>query len=247
MRVNLDQDFICFADESGISEDRFTVVGGLLMRSNRAAEVYSSLEKYRFDHSMRSELKWSKISNQKLDNYISLIDLFFALNSSNLVQFHCLMFDNHQWNHKKFNNGDPDIGLSKLYYDLIVHKFVKRCGKGGKRLLACLDHRNSSTALEDLRLMINRTAARDFAMPHRPLAQLISKDSKSDDILQMNDVILGAVCAIKNGRHLLSGTREAKRVIAQYVLSKSGLECFDIDSPTTVHRFTVWNKKPRSR
>ncbi len=240
------QDFAFYADESGISQDRFTVVGGLCMRRDTVARVYASMAKYRDDHKMRSELKWSKVSNQKLEEYMALVDLFFALNNTNHIQFHAVIFDSHQANNAKYNNGDQDIGLSKLYYDLLLHKFVKRCGKTGS-LFACLDRRNSSTSLDDLRRMLNATAARDCGVFHSPLRQLISRDSKTDCVLQMNDVILGAVCSIRNGRHLLAGTRQAKRELAKYVLDKSGVQSYDSDTPREMNRFTIWNKRPRPR
>lgn len=240
------QDFAFYADESGISQDRFTVVGGLCMRRGTASEVYDSITQYRRDHNMHAELKWSKVSNGKIDEYLALVDLFFALNNTNRIQFHAVIFDSHQANHNKYNDGDADIGLSKLYYDLLLHKFVKRCGNAGS-LFACLDRRNSSTSLEDVRLMLNRTAARDFRMDKPPMAQLISRDSKKDCVLQMNDVILGAVCSIRNGRHLLASTRAAKKDLAQYVLEKSGLQTFESDSPKGVNRFTVWNRMPLPR
>lgn len=246
MNLIAPQDFAFYADESGISQDRFTVVGGLCMHRSTAEEVYASITKYRDDHNMRSELKWSKVSNQKLKQYLALVGLFFALNNTNHIQFHSVIFDSHKANHSKYNKGDPDIGLSKLYYDLLLHKFVKRCGGSGT-LFACLDKRNSSTSLHDLRAMLNATAARDHNMEHQPLAQLVSRDSKLDCILQMNDVVLGAVCAIRNGKHLLAETREAKRVVAQHVLEKSGVSSFDLDTPRSVNRFTVWNKVPKPR
>lgn len=241
------QDFAFYADEAGISQDRFTVVGGLSMRSATAAQVYDSISEFRAEHRMRSELKWSKVSNQKLEEYRAFVDLFFALNNTNRIQFHAVVFDSHQWNHNKYNDGDADIGLSKLYYDLFLHRFVKRCGRNGARLFGCVDHRLSSTPLDEVRRMLNATAARDHGLYHKPMAQLVSRDSKKDCILQMNDVILGAVCAIRNGRHLLTSMRHAKKEVASYVLSKSGLDTFDQDSPRGVNRFTVWNKQPRPR
>jgi hypothetical protein len=68
-----------------------------------------------------------------------------------------------------------------------------------------------------------------------------------DDLLQLNDVILGAVCAARNGKHLLAAGRQSKRDLAQLVLQKSGLETFDQDSRRGVSRFTVWNLKMRPR
>lgn len=241
------QDFAFYADEAGISQDRFTVVGGLCMHRSTAEKVYDSIAEFRAKHGMASELKWSKVSNQKLSEYKAFVDLFFALNNTNHIQFHAVIFDSHQWNHNRYNQGDSDIGLSKLYYDLLLHKFVKRCGTDGRRLFACLDHRHSSTPLDDVRRMLNAAAARDHNLNHAPMAQLISRDSKKDCILQMNDVILGAVCAVRNGKHLLADTRMAKKELAGYVLEKSGVMTFDKDTPRSVSRFSVWNKRPRPR
>jgi hypothetical protein len=89
--------------------------------------------------------------------------------------------------------------------------------------------------------MINAAAARDYGLHGSPIKQLISADSKADDLLQINDVILGAVGAARNGKHLLSAGRASKRELANLVLSKSGLQSFDINSPRNVTRFTVWN------
>lgn len=64
-----EQDYIFIADEAGISNDRFTVVGGICMHKSTVAGVYETLAQYRKTLNMNSELKWSKISNQKEAEY----------------------------------------------------------------------------------------------------------------------------------------------------------------------------------
>lgn len=238
------QTYAFFADESGTSGDRFTVVGGICIHRNTLQSVHDSMHMYRVAHNMHSELKWSKISNQKATEYEALVDYFFALNNTNRLQFHCIIFDNHQWNHSKYNDGDADVGLSKLYYQLLKNSFAKRCAPHGD-LFACLDHRNSSTPLEDVRRMINAALKRDHGIHTSPLKQLVSADSKLEDLLQLNDVILGAVSAIRNGKHLLASTRDAKKNIALRVLEKSG--AVDFEKNFSVPRFNVWNFRPRPR
>lgn len=240
-----EQDYVFIVDEAGISNDRFTVVGGICAHRATLQGVYKTLSEYREAFNMRSELKWSKISDQKIKEYRWLVDYFFAMNNSNHIQFHSIIFDSHQWNHHRYNNGEGDTGLSKLYYQLILHKFMKRCGPHGT-LYTCLDHRNSKTSLEDLKKMLNSAYCRDSGQI-APLKQLVSKHSHDDDLLQLNDVILGAVCAVRNGKHLLAEHRKSKRQIAMDVLEKSGLQSFDRDSPKDIGRFTVWNMKARPR
>jgi hypothetical protein len=240
------QDWIFIADEAGTSQDRFTVVGGIALHRDVLIKVYRTLSAYREKYSMKAELKWSKISDQKQDEYKALVDYFFALNNKNHVEFHSLIFDSHQWNHQKYNKGDGDIGLSKLFYQLLLHRFVKTYGNHGS-LYIRLDHRNSSTSLESLRRMLNSGVAKEYDVKHNPVKQLVSMDSKQCDILQMNDVILGAVCAARNGKHLIDGGKISKKNIANIVLEKSGLTTFDINSPAHVHRFTIWNMRPKPR
>lgn len=237
------QDFIFIADEAGISNDRYTVIGGIAMHRNTLEDAYATMAEYRKKYNMHAEMKWQKISNQKVDEYKALVDYFFAMNNTNLIHFHSIIFDSHRWAHRNYKDSNDDIGISKLYYELMLHKFVKLYGKKGE-LYIRVDHRNSKTPLEDIRRMLNSTASRDHDIHTDPVKQLVPCDSKHCDLLQLNDVILGAVCAARNGRHLVEGSRMAKRAIATHVLQQSGLETFDKNSPMRVKRFTVWNMEP---
>jgi len=240
-----EQDYVFIVDEAGISNDRFTVVGGICLHRDTLEGVYKTMAQYREAFNMKAELKWSKVSDQKMVEYQWLVDYFFAMNNSNLLQFHSIIFDSHQWNHHRYNEGVGDTGLSKLYYQLILHKFLCHCGPHGS-LYVCLDHRNSQTSLHDLKGMLNATGRRDHGLID-PLKQLVSKHSHDEDLLQLNDVILGAVCAARNGKHLLADYRKSKRLLAMQVMEKSGLTTFERDSPKGVGRFTVWNMRARPR
>ncbi len=128
----------------------------------------------------------------------------------------------------------------------MLHKFGKTCGPHGD-LCVCVDERNGSTSLIELLRMTNAGMAKKCGITHAPLKQIIPLDSKSDDLLQLNDVILSVVCAARNGKHLVAGGRASKRDLATAVLEKSGLGTFDRDSPRNVHRFTVWNMRLQPR
>ena len=240
------QDYAIYCDESGISNDRYVVVGGICMPRANIAMVHKNMHAFRERHNMHRELKWTKVTNGKQEEYTQLVESFFAMNNVNHCQFHAIIFDSHQWNHKRYNNGDADIGLSKLYYQLLHQKFCKICGPHGS-LYVRLDKRNSSTSLHDLRRMLNSAAERDHSIPHSPFKVVEPADSKECDILQLNDVILGAVSAVRNSKHILETTRSSKREIARLVLDKSGLGGFDLNSPANNSRFTIWNMKPRIR
>jgi len=235
-----EHDYVFVADEAGISNDRWTVVGGVCMHKSRVLQVLAAMQKYRTDHNMHSELKWTKISNQKQAEYEALVDYFFAMNNTNQIQFHSIIFDS--WSNRQGNtDGAGKKGVSYLYSELLLNRFINRCGLHGS-LYARLDERSSSISLEEQRKELNHSANEIYGINNNPLKILMSENSKKCDILQLNDVILGAVCSVRNGRYLLPGGRESKKQIATKVLAKSGFASFDIDTPKEISKFTVWHK-----
>ena len=82
------QDYAFFDDESGISNDRYTVVSGLTIHRSVLPTVLSTISAFRRANNMNAELKWSKVSNQKEGEYRELINTFFALNNAKLIEFH---------------------------------------------------------------------------------------------------------------------------------------------------------------
>lgn len=240
------QDFSVFADESGISNDRHMVVGATVVRRIYVNSLYRAIHEFRDLAGMHSELKWSKVSNQKLDEYKALVDIYFDFCQRGAIFFRATTFDNHMWDHARFNDSDPDIGISKLYYQMLLHQVVGHYGDLAT-LYICLDRRLSTTPLDKLHRILNAGASKDYKLDFGPVRVLVSKDSKKDDILQINDVILGAVSAYKNKRHELDGARASKSELAEYVLKKSGALTYDLDTPKSNTHFSLWNRKPRRR
>lgn len=148
------------------------------------------------------------------------------------------------WNHTRYNDSDADIGISKLYYQMLLHQVIGWYGDLAS-IYICLDRRLSSTPLQKLHRLLNAGASRDYGLSFGPVSILTAKDSKKDDILQINDVILGAVASYKNGRHLEENARFAKVELSKYVFERSGLKSYDVDSPKNAKHFSIWNRRPR--
>lgn len=237
------QDFAIFADESAITTGRHMHVGATVVRKLYVRALYQSIHDFRTEHKMHAELKWSKVSNQKLPAYKALVDIFFDFMDRGALTFRVTTFDNHKWDHKRYNNSDPDIGISKLFYQMLLHQVIGVYGDLAS-LYICLDRRRSSTGLLDLQRMLNAGAGKDYGLTFSPVRVLTAKDSKKDDLLQINDVILGGVSALKNKKHLKPNARAAKTDLAQHILKRSGLATYDRDSLPEQSRFAIWNRKP---
>jgi hypothetical protein len=56
------QRYAFFCDESGITQDRFTLVGGLIIPVDEVKNIQIVLKNFREQQGMKKELKWTKIT-----------------------------------------------------------------------------------------------------------------------------------------------------------------------------------------
>lgn len=235
-----------YADESRQNKDRFMVLGGIITPSANIQAIDDTMAKFRDETNMRSELKWSKVSNQKFAEYKRFVDFFFSLNDNDKFHFHCLVVDNHKINHHRYNQGDKEVGFYKFYYQLLLHKFGRPYGKDNS-LHVRLDHRTTPYSLDDLKLVLNNGYKKAKHSTHEPFRSVEPRNSKNSELMQINDIILGAISSCRNGVHLLAETRQSKRDLAAYVLEKAGIKDTAINTPRRMQRFSIWNFQMRKR
>jgi hypothetical protein len=232
-----------YCDESRQTKDRFMVLGGIIMDIGEIPAFDSTMKKFREEQKMSAELKWSKVSGQKLNEYKRFVEYFFALNDTDNIHFHCLIIDNHQVNHKKFSKGDYELGFYKFYYQLLLHCFGKKycTNENSVRLITHLDYRHTRYKLSTLKTILNSGINKKYKINYNPFVAVEPIDSKHSDLLQICDIILGAMGFQKNGYHLLSTSKKAKVELAQYIAEKAGLENLSDNTQLGTDRFTIWN------
>lgn len=59
-----------YCDESRQTADRYMVIGGLITERKNEAAFLQAMQLFRQSYNMHSELKWTKVSNQKLKEYL---------------------------------------------------------------------------------------------------------------------------------------------------------------------------------
>ncbi len=221
------------------------IIGGIIIPLSNVENFNATMKQYRLEQKMFAELKWSKVSNQKLLEYKRFIDYFFALNNTDNLHFHCIIIDNHQVNHRKFNRGDKELGFYKFYYQLLLHSFGKRYCREGEddRFVVYLDYRTTSYSLNKLKLILNRGMAKKYSINTSPFVSIEPRDSHKSELLQINDIILGAIGFQKNGYDLLADAKKAKKELANYIAEQAGLSDLKKNSAWGRDRFTLWNFK----
>jgi hypothetical protein len=219
------------------------VLGGIVIPSTNVSEFNNTMQKFRIEQKMFAELKWTKVTNQKLSEYKRFVEYFFALNNTDKLHFHCIIIDNHEVNNKKHTRRDKEIGFYKFYYQLLLHCFGKRYCQDEKedRFIVYLDYRNTTYSLNTLKIVLNRGMKKKYTVGTSPFVSIEPRDSKKSELVQINDIILGAIGFQKNGYDLLAGTRESKKELSRYIAEQAGLADLKRDSPWGNDRFTIWN------
>jgi hypothetical protein len=228
-----------YADESSQTKHRFLALGALTARTDTVPEIIRAIQAARLPSLPQGEMKWTKVSSGKLEAYRSVVDAFFSLSDQDLLHFHAILIDTSRLNHARFNQGDKEIGFSKMVFQLLN----KHCRLYPERLYAYLDSRTTRQSLDDLKMILNRNASRKHSRTDNPFRRVVFRDSKQSDLLQLNDVLLGSVAWVKNGHGNRSEASSSKNDLASYIMSKADLRSLDINTPPSRKRFTIWNFK----
>ncbi|MBK9671494.1 MAG: DUF3800 domain-containing protein [Bacteroidetes bacterium] len=156
-----------------------------------------------------------------------------------------MIVDTTQLNHRKHGNGGYEESFYKMFYQLLMHKFLKKYYDKDKdtRFIICMDERTTSYKLNDLKTILNSGIKKELSLPYEcnPIRTVEPRNSKNSEVIQINDLIIGAIGFQKNGNHLLAGSRRAKIELAEYVAKSAGLLNLQNDTRWGQHRFEIWN------
>lgn len=255
-----------YSDESRHRGERFLLLGGLWVRTLDVPAVESQIREIRNKHGYRNdagkwidflgEFKWTKVSNKYLPVYKDIVDLFFRLVDGGKIRFCVMLIDTHNPKVQKYDNIKRD-GYFKLLYQLYLHN----CRVPGvyKIYPDKITNPQHAVNLETLRITLNKALIKKFnklVNPENRLEQYVANitpvDSKKVQILQIVDVIIGAIGYFQNRHFQESGANKAKVELMKHVFDKliySGTikivgKKYMIARST---RFNIWLFRPKNK
>lgn len=227
-----------FCDEAGKDTDRYLAVGGLIVAHEVVARIRDEFLSRKANLALSKEAKWNLTKKASLEKHRALIAWVFDLIGKNELNFHCLLVDFQRFDHNLREDGGRAESMKRMYFQLILHRLLKKHGRDYD-CYALIDKCNELEGLQNLRGGLN-TASRRYKCDEA-LRAIEFRDSEAEPLLQMNDLILGAICAHKNRRFEEVGAGQFKANLAGYVLGKANLTNFDRDTPPRRTDFTIWN------
>jgi hypothetical protein len=227
-----------FADESSQSGCRYMLLSGIVIDDTDLEATRKALKAVQEKHKTLGTMKWGKVSQSKLHVYRDYCDLFFKLSSSDTMHFHSVTIDTSELDHKSYNAGNAEIGFSKFIYQLLVK--IARLYATENVLYVWLDRRKTKQSLNELQEIVNNGLAKHWNLTNKPVRRIVFRETEDEPILQINDVLLGALAARCNGHHAIPGASPAKAELSAYILKLGGIGNPLRDTPRGVSKFTTW-------
>lgn len=227
-------DYKIFCDESNhlySDSSNLMLIGGIGCPTNQVEYVNRAIKHIKHKHNAKSELKWTKVNNNKKEFYQELLEFFF---SSVYLKFNAqAVINKSRLNHDRYNEGEADKFYYKMYYyalipflkpDLNVNIFIDyKDTKGGQRAKK-LNEVIDNTFYGQINC--------EFTIIH----------SHESQIMQLADVMIGAI-AYKN-RQDIEHTSEIKNFIIKTIEHLSGIS-LEASTPQWEEKFRIFRFVPR--
>lgn len=225
-----------YSDESSHIYDGSSIMSlGAIWSSPDTAKWLSEnikLVKIRHDIKPRREIKWTKVSQKKVDYYKDLIDLF--INNDDL-HFRAVIVDKTSLDHEKFGQSKDDFYYKMQYY-LIRNIADKRVGS----FKLYLDYKDtwSNKRCQDLSKYLENTGI--LKCCHFSAQPIRSHEVSA---LQITDLITGAVMYANKPR--TDNDSLAKLDLVRYIEEKVGQK-LTIETPYSLEKFNLFFWESRS-
>jgi hypothetical protein len=204
-----------YCDESGhLPNDRqpLMVLGAVICPLEKTREFSVRIREIRERHHLPPafELKWTNVSQAKLDYYLDLVDYFF---DDDDLKFRGVVAPKAALNHERFNQSHDD------WYYKMMYQLLTRLLMPGASYRIYLDKKDTRGGVK-ARKLHEVLANSKYDFDHRMVERVQIVESHDVAQLQMADLLLGAVSYVNRGLT----TSAAKVTVASRVRQRSGYE-----------------------
>jgi len=222
--------YVVYCDESRHDDhitNPYMAIGSLwLLRENK--ELLSKrFRRTCIDNGLAAEVKWTKVSRQKLVSYKKLIDFFFEQPE---LCFRAIVINQKNIDYAKFHGSDKELGFYKFYYELLWHWIEPQ-----KEYLFLLDFKQNRDAhrYTDLyRILQNKVKGQSW------ISDLTVIDSHETPLAQLCDLLTGSVAAAWCNNIPFTSP---KRELIAYIGEKRGYELNVSSASSGIEKINIFN------
>lgn len=196
-----------YCDEScHLEHDRAKamLLGAISCPASEKERIYTEIRliKQKYGVSSWTEIKWTGVSPSKQALYIALIDYFLQEQS---LSFRAVVIkDKSNFNHAKYNRGSHDLWYYKAYYYLLDAMI----GYSGEyRIFVDIKDTCGGAKVEKLQEVLCNNK---YDFKHEVIKDIQQIKSNESEILQLTDLIMGAIGFYHNGHYVDADASQAK-------------------------------------
>lgn len=212
------------------------VLGAISCPEYEKASVFTDIRNLKIKHGLNSrlEIKWTKVSESKIDFYIDVLNYFWdsdALSYRGLVATGKDHLD-----HKTFNNSDYDLWYYKMYFcmlDAIIrpdHQY---------RILIDIKDTHGGKRVQKLHEVLCNNR---YDFHHEVISSICQINSRESEILQITDLITGAIAFYNRGLHRLPNANPGKKQLVEALAARRAL---DATTPLLEPKLNLFVWKPQ--
>lgn len=205
------------------------VLGALMLPNDKKDEVRENILRIKAKHGVkpRTEVKWTKLSNAKLDLYKELVDYFFYDDD---LRFRALVAQKTSLCHEEFAQSHNDW-YYKMYYAMLNRLFDSA---NEYNVYIDIKDTHSAQRAETLR-DICANSQYDFTREHVKKVQPIRSDEVQ--MMQITDIINGAIC--RANRKTIKPASGAKKALIDHLQEMSKLR-LDLTTMLGARKFNIF-------
>jgi len=220
--------YVIYCDESChelTPHHRFMSIGGLKVPRDKKTLLSRQLRQLARSCQLNSELKWSKVSKKRLEDYKKIVGFFFEHKE---MHFRVIVVEQAKIKLEKYHGKDRELAFYKFYYEML-EKWLQP----GNEYLILLDNKNNRGAdrYVTLKIYLER-----YLRGKAWIRDLTIINSKETPLAQLCDVMVGAVAAANNGTKRGS----AKDDLTNYIAMRAGLETLCKSTALTAEKFNIF-------
>lgn len=234
-----------FCDESSIDGQTYFLIGSIWIPNNLEILLRHAFDDFRTTSALqKAVIKWTSVVDKEPWHtvYQGWVDTFCRLAKKDILEYRCIVLRTADIDHKTYNDGDPEKGFYKFYYQLLYHR-MRRTSEYHYAYLATRGENPSDVdklaRILNVSLHNNRTGAQVLAVDARP--------EREDTLIQLADLLTGAVSYHLHERHLKPNARKAKIELAQRLADQLGRQSLGEPCSPMERRFNVWHFQLRPR
>lgn len=231
------RDYAAFSDESCTNRHRFMVIGGVSLSTAYLDWISSEIDEIRTKKPFKDSLQWKRVTSRKIDKYIELLDLFIELNSEHIIDFHALTFDTWKVSHRTHSDGDAETG----FYKFVFQSMFSHTRRYSPALqLRCVHgSRDTTYSLTTLTSALNNTVLAQISTGHRPHLPVEHARVNKTPLLQLADVLIGAVGHAWNGK-MEQKPDHPHTILARYLEANGPATTLSQETPRSMPHFDIW-------